>query len=65
LKANPAVGKGFRFAERRAFRRGAFFRPLRTVLLLRAAIDFPFFDLLRGFNPTTAKCGFSINGSPP
>jgi hypothetical protein len=64
LKANPAVGK-----LRRAFRRGAAFRVfLRGAafrVLLRAAIFFPFFFDGRGFNPTIARCGFSMNGSPP
>jgi hypothetical protein len=65
LKAKPAVGK-LRFAERRALRRGAFFRPLRDrVVLRRVAIVFPFCVDERGLTPTIAKCGFSINGSPP
>jgi hypothetical protein len=66
LKTNPAEGNGFRFARRRARRRGAALRERErlTVLRLRrtAILLCPFF--LLGFAPTIAKWGFSMNGSP-
>ena len=61
LIATPANGQGLRRALRLRF--GEFFFPLRRY----AIVFFPFFRTVDdfGFAPIIARCGFSMNGSPP